>query len=96
MRLSAFRLRISLSFVLSVLIAGQKARSAVFNLKAPAIHAEALLARASTGVRARQLSMDHRVKRGGDESETVAWHSSGAQTRRENGFLVLHDGSGFA
>jgi hypothetical protein len=28
--------------------------------------------------------MDHRVKPGGDEFLRVAWHSSGAQTRREN------------
>jgi hypothetical protein len=34
-----------------------------------------------------ELSVDHRVKSGGDESEsgvTVAWHSSGAETHREN------------
>ncbi|HET8918862.1 MAG TPA: hypothetical protein VFN27_04210 [Xanthobacteraceae bacterium] len=65
-------------------IAGQKARSAVFNLKAPAFHAEATLANASTGICLLQFSMDHRVKRGGDESETVACHSSGAKARREN------------
>jgi hypothetical protein len=31
--------------------------------------------------------MDHRIKSGGDESETVAWHSSGAKARRENEIL---------
>jgi hypothetical protein len=34
--------------------------------------------------------MDHRVKPGGDESESVAWHSSGAQPRRENDLLFRH------
>jgi hypothetical protein len=32
-----------------------------------AIHAEASLANASTGICPLQLSMDHRVKRGGDD-----------------------------
>jgi hypothetical protein len=51
---------------------------------------------ASTGVRARGVSMDHRRRRsknavlrtamsGGDAPEAVASHSSGAQPRRENG-----------
>jgi hypothetical protein len=42
---------------------------------------------ASTGAQARRFSMDHRVKPGGDESETVAWHNSGAQPRCENEIL---------
>ncbi|HTE75355.1 MAG TPA: hypothetical protein VK653_01290 [Xanthobacteraceae bacterium] len=33
----------------------------------PAIHAEVALANASTGICPLQLSMDHRVKRGGDD-----------------------------
>jgi hypothetical protein len=31
------------------------------------------------------LGMDHRVKPGGDEENGMAWQSSGAKTRRENG-----------
>jgi hypothetical protein len=64
----------------------------------PGIHTEPALTNASTGVRARRISMDHRHRRpkdavlrtamsGCDESEsavTVASHSSGAKTRREN------------
>ena len=53
----------------------------------PGIHAKVPLANASTGVLARGVSMDHRIKSGGDESEsdvTVACHSSGAKKRREN------------
>jgi len=37
------------------------------------------------------FDMDHRIKSGGDESEsglTVAFHSSGAKARRENGSLL--------
>src|SRR6516164_8506177 len=40
--------------------------------------------------------MDHRIKSGGDESEssvTVAFHSSGAKTRRENGLSLRANGS---
>ena len=62
-------------------------------------HAEASLANASTGICLLELCMDHRHRRpkdavlrttmsGGDESKsgvTVAWHSSGAKARRENG-----------
>jgi hypothetical protein len=44
----------------------------------PAIHAEALLANASTGICQRRSSMDHRIKSGGDDFLTVACHSSGA------------------
>jgi hypothetical protein len=33
----------------------------------PAIHAEASLANASTGICSLQLSVDHRIKSGGDE-----------------------------
>jgi hypothetical protein len=43
---------------------------------------------ASTGVRARHFSMDHRIKSGGDESEIVAWHSSDAKSHRENEILL--------
>jgi hypothetical protein len=42
---------------------------------------------APTGAYARRLSMDHRVKPGGDESEsgvTVGCNYSGAEARREN------------
>jgi hypothetical protein len=45
------------------------------------------LANASTGICLLELCMDHRINCGGDESEsgvTVACHSSGAKTRREN------------
>ena len=53
------------------------------------IRAEAALANASTGICLLQFSMDHRVKPGGDDLEsvvTVDSHSSGAQPRREDGF----------
>jgi hypothetical protein len=64
-------------------------------------HAEASLANASTGICLLELCMDHRHRRpkdavlrttmpGGDDSEsgvTVPWHSSGAQTHRENEIL---------
>ncbi len=70
-------------FVLSFVIAGLD----------PAIHAEVTLANAPTGICLLQLSMDHRVKPGGDESKsgvTVAWHSSDAQPHRENEILFRH------
>jgi hypothetical protein len=67
---------------------GQKARSAVFSLKAPGIHAAVKhIERFPPSVCLRHVCMDHRIKFGGDESEsvvTVAFHSSGAKTRREN------------
>jgi hypothetical protein len=46
---------------------------------------------ASTGVCLRRSSIDHRIKCGGDEIEVacVAWHSSGAQPRREKDCLLL-------
>ena len=44
----------------------------------PAIHGEGTLANASTGIYPLQLSMDHRVKPGGDEVRKVACHNSGA------------------
>ncbi len=51
----------------------------------PAIHAEVTLAqRFPPALCMRRFSMDHRIKSGGDESETVAWHSSGAKARCEN------------
>jgi hypothetical protein len=53
----------------------------------PGIHAEAALANAPTGILLLQLRMDHRIKTGGDESETVAWHSSGAQAPRERNYI---------
>jgi hypothetical protein len=83
---------------------GQKARSAVFNLKAPGIHAEVTLEkRFPPSVCLLQLSMDHRHRRpqdavlrtampGGNESEsavTVACHGSGAKARRENEILFF-------
>ena len=37
-----------------------------------------------TGAAWLQLSMDHRIKSGGDESESVACYSSGAKVCREN------------
>jgi hypothetical protein len=79
LRLSAFRLRYFFfrSFFPFV-IAGLD----------PAIHAAVKhIKRLPPSVCLLELSMDHRVKRGGDESEsrvTVAWHSSGAKARREN------------
>jgi hypothetical protein len=98
LRLSAFRLRI-FSFLLFFpffpsVIAGQKARSAVFDLKAPGIHAEATLANASTGICLLDVSMDHRVKPGGDESEsgvTVALSWLGCEdASRERDCVSLH------
>src|SRR5581483_11515563 len=80
LRLSAFRLRFFL-FVLSFVIAGLD----------PGIHAEASLAqRFHRRLRRLKLRMDHRIKSGGDESEsvvTVASHSSDAKSHRENGIL---------
>jgi len=67
-------------------------------LKAPAIHAVVRhFKRFPPSVCLLELRMDHRQRRpkdavlrtamsGGDESETVAWHSSGAKARRENEF----------
>ena len=56
----------------------------------PGIHAAVKHAkRLPPGACLLEVSMDHRVKPGGDESEsgvTVAFHSSGAKTRRENAF----------
>src|SRR6516225_2746351 len=64
-------------------------------LKAPAIHAVVRhFKRFPPSVCLLELRMDHRQRRpkdavlrtamsGGDESETVAWHSSGAKARRE-------------
>jgi hypothetical protein len=54
----------------------------------PGIHAEVtLIRRFPPALCTRRFSMDHRIKSGGDESEsgvTVAFHSSGAKARREN------------
>jgi hypothetical protein len=92
------------SFVLSFVMPGQKARSAVFNLKAPGIHAAVKhIKRFPPSVCLRHVSMDHRHRRpldavlrtampGGDESEsavTVAFHSSDAQPYRENEILFF-------
>ena len=83
LRLSAFRLRIFLSFFPFVpfVIAGLD----------PAIHAAVKPAkRFPPNVCLLELCMDHRVKPGGDESKsgvTVAWHSSDAQPHRENEIL---------
>jgi hypothetical protein len=84
LRLSAFRLRIFFrSSVLSFVIAGLD----------PAIHAEASLAQALPPAFGRVASAwTTGSKSGGDESEsavTVAWHSSGAKARRENGIAYL-------
>ena len=49
-----------------------------------AIRAKAALVNASTGVCLRQQQPGAPSQIGGDESETVAWHSSGAKARREN------------
>ena len=69
LRLSAFRLRIFLllSFFPSSLPDIAVRRTASFHSSMPAIHAEATLANASTGICLLQFSMDHRIKSGGDD-----------------------------
>jgi hypothetical protein len=56
----------------------------------PAIHAAVKHAkRLPPSVCLLAVRMDHWVKSGGDESETVAWHNSDAKTHRENGILFF-------
>jgi hypothetical protein len=62
----------------------------VVNLQtARALGIEVLPVLLSIRARVRRVSMDHRIKSGGDEQATVAWHSSGAQPRRENEYACV-------
>jgi hypothetical protein len=59
-----------------------------------ALPPKADIAGASTGAQARRISMDHRIKFGGDESETVAWHSSAQRGAARNGSSLRANGPG--
>jgi hypothetical protein len=77
LRLSAFRLRIFFVRSFPFVIAGLD----------PAIHTEITLANASTGICCCSFAWTTGSMSGGDESEsgvTVACHSPGAKSRREN------------
>ena len=91
LRLSAFRLRIFLSFFPSSLPDIAVCKTASFHSPMPAIHAEISLAqRFHRRLRKLKLRIELRVKPGGVESEssvTVASHSSDAKSHRENEIL---------